>query len=96
MSDKIQRRLVQVFIADPHPDVPLESAMLHRGEMQFTDASDQELYFGIPIMNLLTKHNDARKTWLDKEATKRAGKDIFLEPAKIRELRMVVVTIASF
>ncbi len=90
------RRLVQVFIADPDPNVPLKAALLYKGELLFTDATDQELYFEVPIMDLLAKHNTERAKWLDKEATKRAGKDIFLEPAKIRDLRMVVVNVASF
>jgi len=90
------RRLVQVFIADTDANVPLESAMLYRGEPIFTDATDQELYFDIPVASLLAGHNEKRKGWLDKDATRKAGKDIFLDPAKIRDLRMVVVTIASF
>ncbi len=96
MPDKPTRRLVQVFIADPDPNVPLKAALLYKGELMFTDATDQELYFEVPLLDLLTKHNTARAGWLDREATKRAGKDIFLEPVKIRDLRMVVVNVASF
>lgn len=90
------RRLVQVFIADTDSNVPLESALLYKGEPQFTDSTDQELYFEIPVSALLGAHNEKRKGWLDKDATRKAGKDIFLEPAKIRDLKMVVVTIAQF
>lgn len=90
------RRLVQVFIADPDPNVPLKAALLYKGELIFTDATDQELYFGVPVVDLLDKHNLARAGWLDREATKRAGKDIFLEPARVRDLRMVVVNVATF
>lgn len=90
------RRIAQVFIADPHPDVPLTEALLYQTEPKFTDASDQELYFESPVMEKLKAHNEKRIKWLDKEATKRAGKDVFLDPIKVRDLRMVVVTIASF
>lgn len=90
------RRIVKVYIADPHPDVPMDAALIHEGEEKFTDATDQELFFEIGIKDKLEQHNKKRITWADKEASKRAGKDIFLEPVKIRELRMVVVTVAQF
>lgn len=90
------RRLVQVFIADPDPNVPLKSALLYRGELTFTDSTDQELYFEVPVATLLAAHNVERAKWLDREASKRAGKDIFLEPARVRDPRMVVVNVASF
>ncbi len=90
------RRIVQVFIADPDINVPLDDALLHKSEPKFTDATDQELYFEVPIVELLKAHNEKRKAWLDKDATRKAGKDVFLEPAKIRDLKMVVVNVAQF
>lgn len=97
MPNPTQRRIVQVFIADTDPNVPLEHALIYSNPSpHFTDATDQELYFEIPIVELLKEHNEKRKTWLDKDATKKSGKDVFLEPAKIRDLRMVVVNIAQF
>ena len=95
-SSMSTRRIVQVFIADPDINVPLESALLFKSEPKFTDATDQELYFEVPITDLLKAHNEKRKTWLDKDASRKAGKDIALEPAKIRDLKMVVVNIAQF
>lgn len=96
IMDKPKRRIVQVFIADPDPDVPLENALLYKGETKFTDATDQELYFELQIADILKKHNDQRVKWLDKDATKKTGKDMFLDPIKVRDLRMAVVTIAEF
>lgn len=90
------RRIVKVYIADPHPDVPMDAALIYEGEEKFTDATDQELFFEIGLKDKLEQHNKERVKWQDKEASKRAGKDIFLEPVKIRELRMVVVTVAQF
>lgn len=90
------RRIVQVFIADPNENVPLDKALLYRGEQKLTDATDAELFFEVPIQELLAKHNAERVKMLDKEASRKAGKDLFLEPVKIRELKMTVVTIASF
>lgn len=90
------RRIVQVFIADPDINVPLDSALIYKSEPKFTDASDQELYFEVPIVELLKVHNEKRGKWQDKEATKKSGREVFLEPAKIRDLKMVVVNIAQF
>lgn len=91
-----QRRIVQVFIADADQNVPLASALLHKTEPAFTDSTDQELYFELPVAELLKAHNEKRKTWMDKDASRKSGKDVLLEPIKIRDLKMVVVTIAQF
>lgn len=91
-----KRRIVQVFICDPNENVPLEKSLIHKGDQQLTDATDQELYFEIDLKNILTTHNLERTTWIDKEASKKSGKDIFLEPIKIRDLKMIVTTLAEF
>jgi hypothetical protein len=90
------RRIIRVYIADKDENVPLEKSVLHTGKEELTDLTDQELYFGIPVKQLLDDHNTFRKTLRDKKASERAGKDVFLEPIKIRDLVMTVVTIASF
>lgn len=90
------RRIVQVFIADPNENVPLAKAVLYTGTQHLTDLTDNELFFEVPISELLKAFNTERVTWTDKEASKKAGKDIFLDPVKIRDLKMVVVTIAQF
>ena len=90
------RRYVQVFVADPNPDVPLDESVLFKGEQKLTDLTDTELFFEVPIAQRLAEHNAKRVKWLDKESSKRAGKDVMLDPVKIRELKMVVVTIAQF
>lgn len=90
------RRIVQVFIADTNENVPLDKSVLYTGEQKLTDLNDQELFFELPIAERLNAHNEMRVKMVDKESTKRAGKDVFLDPAKIRDLRMIVCTIAQF
>lgn len=96
MANQNQRRIVQVFIADPNDNVPLDQSVLFKGDQKLTDLTDSELFFEVPIAESLKCHNEKRVKWLDKEASKRSGKDVFLEPARIRELKMVVVVVASF
>ncbi len=93
---KTPRRLVQVFIADTNENVPLEKCLLYSGTLKLTDLNDTELFFEIPINDLLKTHNEQRIKWIDKDASRKAGKDIFLEPVKIRELQMRVVNVAQF
>lgn len=93
---KTPRRLVQVFIADTNENIPLEKCLLYSGTLKLTDLNDTELFFEIPINDLLKTHNEQRAKWLDKDASRKAGKDIFLEPVKIRELQMRVVNVAQF
>lgn len=91
-----QMRIVKVFIADPDENIPLASRLLHQGEEQLTDATDQELYFEIPMASLLRSHNTLRGSTIDKKASKSRDKDVFLEPIRVRDLKMVVVNIAVF
>lgn len=87
------RRLVQVFIADPNENVPLDQSLLYSGEQKFTDATDQELFFEIDINTILKTYNEKRIKIVDKKVKERTE---YLEPAKIRDLKMVVVTVAGF
>jgi len=76
--------------------VPLDSSMLYKSDEKLTDLTDQELFFEIPVQELLTKHNALRATLLDKAATKRSNKDVMLEPAKIRDLTMTVLVLETW
>lgn len=92
----VSARIVKVYIADPNLNLPLEKRVLHSGEEKLTDLTDQELFFEVPIAELLKKHNEYRRTVVDKAQAEKFGRDIFLEEARIRDLRMVVVDIAKF
>lgn len=87
------RRLVKVLIIDPDENVPLDKALLYRGEEKFTDLTDQELFFDVDIKSVLEKHNEIRSKLRNKTVKER---EEFLEPARIRDLRMTVVCVASF
>lgn len=86
-------RLVQVFIADPDENVPLDKRILYKGDQKVTDLTDQELFFDIGIGPILETHNKLRATLINKKIKERTE---YLEPARIRDLKMVVVSIASF
>jgi len=96
MADKSSRRIVRVFIVDTDENIPLEKCLIFRGEEQFTDATDQELFFEVDIKNILEQHNTYRAGVLDKKQTNKLGKEIYLEPIKIRDLTMTVVNVATF
>lgn len=87
------RRLVQVFIVDPDVNVPLDAALIYSGKQKFTDATDQELFFEIDINSHLAAHNKIRSEIMNKSVKERTE---YLEPIKIRDLKMVVVNIAQF
>lgn len=87
------RRYVQVFICDPNENVPLETCLLYKGEPKLTDLTDQELFFEIDIKSALEKHNENRVGYVDKSVKERTD---YLDPARIRDLKMTVVTIANF
>lgn len=89
-------RIVKVFIADSNENLPLDKRVLFSGDEQLTDLTDQELFFEVPIADLLAKHNAMRAATVDKKQAEKFGRDVMLEPARIRDLKMVVVTVAQF
>ncbi len=94
MTDTPTRRLVKVFMVDPDENIPLNKCLLHRGDEQLTDLTDEELFFEIPVKELLDKHNKERVKV--KKETTGGRKTEYLKKARIRDLRMTVVTIAQF
>lgn len=91
-----QNRIVKVFIVDPSSAVPAEKRVLYQGSEKFTEFTDQELFFEVPINDLLKAHNDYRATVVDKKASEKFGRDIMLEPIRISALAMAVVDVAKF
>lgn len=89
-------RIVKVFIADSNDNLPLDKRVMYSGDEKLTDLTDQELFFEVPISEILAKHNEVRKATVDKKQAEKFGRDIFLEPARIRDLKMVVVNVAQF
>lgn len=93
MANKDTLRYVQVFIADVDENVPLDKRLLYKGDQKLTDLTDQELFFEIDLKDILSAHNAFRTTLHDKSVKERTEK---LEPVRIRDLKMTVVTIADF
>jgi len=87
------RRLVRVLVVDPDAKIPTDIALLHDSGEVFTDKDDQELFFDVPIQQLLKDHNEKRLTIVDKEIKDRTE---YLEEARIRDLEMTVITVAEF
>ena len=91
-ANELSRRYVQVFIVDPDEEVPLEKAMLYTGTPKMTDMTNEELFFSLPVMDILKKHNEFRKAHQVEIGTKKK----FLKEIRIKDLSMTVVTIAQF
>lgn len=89
-------RYVQVFIADTNKSLSLEDRILFKGEAKMTDLDDNELFFELDIKDILAKHNAKRVKVVNKDAVPQPTGHVFLEPARVRDLKMTVVTIASF
>lgn len=92
-ENKVALRFVQVFIADPDESLPIENRLLYEGDQKVTDLTDQELFFEIDIKRILDAHNEFRVTQRNKKIKDRTEN---LEPTRIRDLKMVVVDIATF
>lgn len=90
------KRYVQVFVVDPDSNVPIKDSILYKSEQFFTDETDMEIRHGLNLTNLLDRHNSKRIKMRNKDASLKFGRDIYLEPLKLRELKIVVSTIARF
>lgn len=88
-------RIVKVYIADPDTAVLLEDRVLYTGEEKLTDLTDQELFFEVPMAEILAKHNAKRTVTVDKKRST-PERLVYLEPTRIGALKMVVVSIAEF
>lgn len=95
-EQEMATRVVRVFIFDPNESLALESRLLFKSNEKLTDLTDQELFFELPMADMLTKHNELRAKTVDKTQTAKLGKEMYLETVRIRDLKMVVVTIAQF
>lgn len=89
-------RIVRVFVADPDESLPVAARVLYSGEEKLTDLTDGELFFELPVQELLASHNAVRAQTSDREQSKNFGRDIMLEPVKVRDLKMVIVDVAKF
>jgi hypothetical protein len=89
-------RIVKVIIADTDESLPLDRRVIYTGPEHVTDLTDQELFYEIPIATLLAAHNKLRVETFDTSATVKLQRDVLLKPIRIRDLKMVVVTVASF
>lgn len=95
-ENQMATRIVRVIIADPNENIPLDQRVLFMSNEMTTDMTDEELYFDVNPAAKLAAHNEKRVKMLDKKASDRANKEVFLEPARIRDLKMIVVNIATF
>jgi hypothetical protein len=90
------KRYVQVFVVDPDPNVQLKSSILYKSEPFFTDETDMEIRHSLKLNDLLDKHNTKRVKFQNIPASMKFGRDIMLEPIKLRDLRIVVAVVAKF
>lgn len=90
-------RVVRVFLVDPDERVPVDQRMLHKSDEMITDATDDELFFKIPVQTLIDDHNKLRNS-VEWEENGPAGvrRVVGLKPIQIRDLSMQVTVIAAF
>jgi hypothetical protein len=93
---QIDTRLVKVFIVDPNDSLSVDDRLIYKGDERLTDLTDQELFFELDMKEMLENHNVKRSHTIDKHAKPDDGKKPFLEPARVRDLKMQVVTLAQF
>jgi len=89
---KATRRIVRVIISDSNEDISLEHTVLYDSGELTTEQTNQELYFELDMKGLLETHNVYRTTCVDSEYPEST---VYLEPARIRDLNMTVITIAG-
>lgn len=95
-ENESMRRLVRVIVIDPDENLPVEHSVLYMGEEEVTDLTDEELFYELELKSLLTTHNSLRQGVINKKASKNKDKDVYLDDVRIKDLKMVVLTLADF
>jgi hypothetical protein len=57
-EQQMSTRILRVILADPDENLPVEKRVLFQGPEKLTDLTDQELFFELPVQDLLAKHNE--------------------------------------
>lgn len=94
---QMSKRIVEVYVVDPHEDVKPEDSLIWKDQdRSVTDLSDEEIWFefAAEIAEALREHNEKRTRIPVKDWEGREPK--YLEPARIRDVTMTVVTVAEF
>jgi hypothetical protein len=77
------KRYISIWIIDQDENIPLNKSVLYEEKMIFTDKTPDEIRAGIPLLQLLEKHNVYRETLKDKE-----GKA--LKKIRLRDVQIVI------
>ena len=85
---KMKRREVRILVIDDSEYIPDGQCKIYDSGYIFTSLSDDALKIehGKSIHNRLNDHNEVRKARLDKEMTKRFGRDIYLDPLTLDDV----------
>lgn len=74
-------RLVRVLVIDPDPKMKPEHALIYNGGEWFTDRTNEEIWMGLALPELLEKHN--------KEVRKSFG----LDPIRVGDLVKEIIRV---
>ena len=92
-------RIVRLYLADLNFSLPLDQHIVWEKSDFMTDLDDSELLqetlIETPIKQFIDAHNERRIKVKDKTRSTKDN-EVFLEPARMRDLNLHVVTIASF
>jgi hypothetical protein len=89
------KRLVRIMVVDRCEDVPADESILFQEEM-FTELTDEEIWLSIGLEDALEKYNAKRILLLDKAISREQGRDVVLEPLRLKDVAKVITTLASF
>jgi hypothetical protein len=76
-------RIVQIYIIDPDENIRVDHRLVYKGEEEFTDATDEELLFGLDMNEILGGHNAYREAH-------------DLEPIRLRDLVLRIRKLVTF
>lgn len=82
-------RLARAIVIDPDENVPVAKRVVYDSAEQFTDSTDEEMFFEEAIVRSVKAHNKYRLTLKDKYDKK-------LEVVRLRDLVKGVVVTANF
>lgn len=82
-------RLVRAMLVDPDKNVPMDHRLVFDSKEEFTDSTDDELFFNEAVVTAVTEHNAYRSSLIGDD-------DKPLKDVRLHDLVSAVVMLAKF
>lgn len=85
-----RNRVVNIYIIDKSKEIPIKERLISALLAEVTDLADDEIKMSLDIPNILEEYNKRRTKIQDQVKSEQLGKEIFLGPATVKDLSIII------